>query len=137
MRKQTHRLTVLIGFFEDYRKDEYADPCLFLLLSSPSGEAELRDALKAGLTKSRRDPLSPRRGGEARVRIQLFGGTAASYAHYVKNDNGTFDYDYYSIFRSTQDLDIVVDGSAEQVKQLQANLERKFPHFKGSKSRGK
>ena len=59
-------------------------------------------------------------------RVWLHGGTAAAYAHYVKWDllresgdprfvvpqGGThrFDYDYTNIYRSTQDLDIVVEG---------------------------
>src|SRR5262249_23544311 len=79
------------------------------------------------------------------VRVYLFGGTAAGYAHYVKwdlqrEDGDTrfqaerFDYDYTNIYRSTQDLDIVVDGPAEKALALQRQLEEKYPHTKGSKS---
>ncbi|MEK7355273.1 MAG: hypothetical protein AAB250_02410, partial [Bdellovibrionota bacterium] len=60
------------------------------------------------------------------IRVWLFGGTAAAFAHYVSWDlkreagdesfqKSRFDYDYTNIFRSTQDLDIVVDGTPEQV----------------------
>jgi len=78
------------------------------------------------------------------VRVWLFGGTAAGFAHYVKWDllrekgdkryqPDRFDYDYTNIYRSTQDLDIVVDGNLEQVQALQNALQSKFKHFQGSK----
>jgi hypothetical protein len=79
------------------------------------------------------------------VRAYLFGGTAAGYAHYVKWDlqrekgdnhfqKDKFDYDYTSIFRSTQDLDIVIDGNPEQSTKLQQALEQKYPHLQGNKT---
>jgi hypothetical protein len=79
------------------------------------------------------------------VRAWLFGGTAAGYAHYVKWDmqrekgdprfqKDRFDYDYTNIYRSTQDLDIVIDGNAEQAQQLQNALAEKYPHLQGSKT---
>jgi hypothetical protein len=79
------------------------------------------------------------------VRAWLFGGTAAGYAHYVKWDmqrekgderfqKDRFDYDYTNIYRSTQDLDIVIDGNAHQAQRLQAALQQKYPHLQGSKS---
>jgi hypothetical protein len=79
------------------------------------------------------------------VRAWLFGGTAAGYAHYVKWDmqrekgdprfqKDRFDYDYTNIYRSTQDLDIVIDGDAEQAQKLQLALEKKYPHLQGSKT---
>jgi hypothetical protein len=79
------------------------------------------------------------------VRAWLFGGTAAGYAHYVKWDMqrekgdprfqpDRFDYDYTSIFRSTQDLDIVIDGNPEQAQKLQAALQEKYPHLQGNKT---
>ena len=37
-------------------------------------------------------------------------------------------------FRSTQDLDIVVDGSREKITQLQKILLKKYPFFLGSKT---
>ncbi len=79
------------------------------------------------------------------VRAWLFGGTAAGYAHYVKWDlqrekgdkrfqPDRFDYDYTNIYRSTQDLDIVIDGTAEQAQALQSALAEKYPHLQGSKT---
>src|SRR6185437_7544044 len=61
------------------------------------------------------------------VHTWLFGGTAAGYAHYVKWDwqrehgdtrfqPDRFDYDYTNIYRSTQDLDIVIDGDEAQAQ---------------------
>ncbi|MFL5814729.1 MAG: hypothetical protein ACJ763_14235, partial [Bdellovibrionia bacterium] len=79
------------------------------------------------------------------VRAYLFGGTAAGYAHYVKWDlqrekgdtrfqKDRFDYDYTNIYRSTQDLDIVIDGNPEQAQALQNALQHKYPHLQGSKT---
>src|SRR5262249_16005789 len=45
-----------------------------------------------------------------------------------------FDYDFTNIFRSTQDLDIVVDGDLEDTKAFQDRLAAKYPHFLGSKA---
>jgi hypothetical protein len=80
------------------------------------------------------------------VQAWLFGGTAAAYAHYVYWDLlreggdqsmavSRFDYDYTNIFRSTQDLDVVVDGTEKQARLFQEALEEKFPYFQGHKSR--
>jgi poly-D-alanine transfer protein DltD len=79
------------------------------------------------------------------VKAYLFGGTAAGYAHYVKWDMqreagdkrfqpDRFDYDYTNIYRSTQDLDIVVDGPPEAAAALQSSLSSTFPHLQGSKT---
>ena len=79
------------------------------------------------------------------VRAWLFGGTAAAYSHYVNWDlqrqsgdpryqQERFDYDYTNIYRSTQDLDIVIDGTPEQAQELQKLLVEKFQHFQGSKT---
>jgi len=78
------------------------------------------------------------------LRAWLFGGTAAGFAHYVnwdlKRKSGDpryqadrFDYDFTNIYRSTQDLDIVVDGPPEKARQLKAIISSRFPHFLGSK----
>lgn len=78
------------------------------------------------------------------IRIYLFGGTAAGYAHYVRWDllrergdarfqADRFDYDFTNIYRSNQDLDIVVDGSKEAILKLEQRLREAFPHFQGEK----
>jgi formylglycine-generating enzyme required for sulfatase activity len=79
------------------------------------------------------------------LRVWLFGGTAASFLHYAKWDlerqrglmhlqDDRFDYDFTNIFRSTQDLDIVVDASPERAREFQNLLANRFPHFLGSKA---
>lgn len=78
------------------------------------------------------------------LRVWLFGGTAAGYCHYVKWDLlrkkgdkrfylNRFDYDYSHIYRSTQDLDIVVNGTAQQAENFQETLKTRFPYFMGNK----
>jgi hypothetical protein len=79
------------------------------------------------------------------LRVYLFGGTASAFLHYSKWDMqrqkgdprfqaDRFDYDFTNIFRSTQDLDIVVDGDVKNVEQLRSSLQARYPHFAGSKA---
>lgn len=79
------------------------------------------------------------------LRVWLFGGTASSYLHYVKwnvaREKGVkdlqadrFDFDFTNIFRSTQDLDIVIDASEAKAREFQNLIAAKFPHFLGSKA---
>jgi len=81
---------------------------------------------------------------ELGIRIWLFGGTAAGYAHYVRDDlereagddsyqADRFGYDYVDIFRSTQDADMVVDGDPAKVAELEKLLRERISHFQGSK----
>lgn len=78
--------------------------------------------------------------------VFLFGGTAASFAHYVKEaylasqdphysryQHKRFDYDYTNIFRSTQDADIVVDCSQDKIAALEAAIMTHLSHLKGQK----
>ncbi len=78
------------------------------------------------------------------VKVFLFGGTASAFAHYVRWDlereagdekyqAERFDYDFTNIYRGNQDLDIVVDGTAEQAAVLESILKEAYPHFVGSK----
>lgn len=79
------------------------------------------------------------------IRVWLFGGTASSFLHYVKWDlartkglmdlpKDSFDFNFRTIFRSTQDLDIVVDTTPEVARQFQITIAEKFPHFLGFKA---
>ncbi len=108
-------------------------------------ESNLKVALADRLQRVEEFKFIEAEAAKLGVRAWLFGGTAAGYAHYVKWDlqreNGDqrfqpdrFDYDYTNIYRSTQDLDIVIDGTAEQAQSLQNVLAEKFPHLQGSKS---
>lgn len=82
---------------------------------------------------------------ELGIRVWLFGGTASSFLHYAKWDLATsqglmnlqkdrFDYDFTNIFRSTQDVDIVVDASQQVAREFQRTIMRRFPHFLGQKT---
>lgn len=79
------------------------------------------------------------------VRVWLFGGTASSFVHYVKWDlqresgdtrfqADRFDYDFASIYRTNQDMDLAVDGSQEKIQALKATLRSQFPYFLGLKT---
>ena len=84
------------------------------------------------------------------VRIWAGGGTAAGIAHYVKEDlereaamesglssdysDVRYGYNYFDIYRSTQDADIVIDADEETAQALEAYLKKRFPYLQGSKS---
>lgn len=79
------------------------------------------------------------------IRVWLFGGSAASYLHYVRWDLARiqgraslqperFDYDFTNIFRSTQDIDLVVDATPKEAREFELALAQRFPHFLGEKS---
>ena len=80
------------------------------------------------------------------LRVWLFGGTAAAYAHYVnwdlKRESGDesfqaerFQYDYTDIFRSNQDADLVVSGDEHAAGELESLLKARFHHFEGNKTK--
>jgi hypothetical protein len=46
-----------------------------------------------------------------------------------------FDYDYTNIFRSTQDLDIVIDAAPKVALDFQKIIAEKYPQFLGSKTK--
>lgn len=86
-----------------------------------------------------------RRAAELKLRVWLFGGTAASFAHYVAWDvrredrvealpPERFDYASASIYRLGQDFDLVFDGPIAAAEQLEAELRERYPHFQGEKS---
>ncbi len=78
------------------------------------------------------------------VKVYLFGGTGSAFGHYVRWDlereNGDdtfqperFDYDFTSIYRGNQDLDIVIDADENIATAFESELNSKFPHFIGQK----
>lgn len=78
------------------------------------------------------------------LRVWLFGGTASSFSHYVKWDllrekgdprfqPDRYDYEFTQIYRSTQDIDIVVDGSFDDAMDFEDALKIQFPYFHGTK----
>ena len=74
------------------------------------------------------------------VRVYLFGGTASSFGHYVREFltapepfRDLYDFDYTSIYRSTQDADLVIDGTPDQARQFELEMISRFDHLQGSK----
>lgn len=112
------------------------------ILVSPS---ELEAGIVAGLGKVPELKFLREEAEKLGVEAHLFGGTAASFAHYVKQDlqrrkgdasiqADRFDYDFTSIFRSTQDLDVVIDGPRDKIDKLTRILRERYPHFIGDKA---
>lgn len=80
------------------------------------------------------------------LRVWLFGGTASSFLHYAKWDlassQGLVDlqrdrlnYDFINIFRSTQDIDLVVDATPEEARKFETIVSNRFPHFHGDRGK--
>jgi hypothetical protein len=113
--------------------------------SAVSHEA-LEDSIRSGLDKV--EEVRFLREEMAKLGLKhgwLFGGTAAAFGHYANWDlrrrqgdqrfqPNRFDYDYTNIFRSTQDLDIVIDGTPEQAEALERRLREAYPHLQGTQS---
>ena len=111
----------------------------------PISEQELSSFIADNLMKTPEFQSVREAAQKLGVRVWLFGGTASSFVHYAKevllNQKGLkklqsdrLNWDFTDIFRSTQDLDIVVDGSREKISQLQQVLLEKYPFFLGSKT---
>jgi hypothetical protein len=77
------------------------------------------------------------------VNIYLSGSTAATFAHYVRQDlereagnskfkARKFNYDLTEIFLPDQDVDLVVDGTLQQIQKIRSLLLSKYPMFKSS-----
>ena len=84
------------------------------------------------------------------LKVWLFGGTASSFAHYVKEsilfDRGSNEFysehfaedssgqrDYTDIFRPTQDIDLVVDGNLEEIENFEKEIRQHYAHLQGAK----
>jgi DNA-binding Lrp family transcriptional regulator len=48
-------------------------------------------------------------------------------------DNPQADFDFSRIYRSTQDADLVVDGTAEDAERLEAKIKEKMSYLQGVK----
>ncbi|MEK7358128.1 MAG: hypothetical protein AAB250_16900, partial [Bdellovibrionota bacterium] len=106
--------------------------------------AEVEAAIAANVAKVPEFVFIREEAERLGLKAYLFGGTAASFAHYVRDelghikgeasfDAGRLDYDFTSIFRSTQDLDIVIDGPMAKIEQLQSLILAKYPTFAGDR----
>ena len=84
------------------------------------------------------------------LKVWLFGGSASSLAHYVKEnmllEEGSDEYysqsfaetpdgkrDFTDIFRPTQDIDLVVDGEMARVANFEREVLQHLPDIKGNK----
>jgi len=79
-------------------------------------------------------------GDQNGIRIWLGGGSATGIAAYFSEEHHTaprdfisFPYEYYEIYRSTQDLDLVIDGNEEQAVLFENFLKSNFSYLQGSK----
>lgn len=106
---------------------------------------ELRNHISSSIENVEEFRAIKEKADELGVKVYLFGGTAAAFAHYAKWDllqkkgdsryqPDRFDFDYTNIFRSTQDADLVVDGSNTSIAELQKYIENRYKYFMGSKS---
>ena len=83
------------------------------------------------------------------LKVYLFGGSASSFAHYVKEnmlfEQGSDDYytfhfqenngerDITAVFRPTQDVDLVVDGNLEKIKAFEQEILNHLPNIRGDR----
>ena len=81
------------------------------------------------------------------LKVYLFGGSASSFAHYVREnillEKGERDYysyhfqesegvrDITNVFRPTQDIDLVVDGKLENIKEFEREVLGNLPSLRG------
>ncbi len=105
---------------------------------------ELKQGVAESITKVDEFRFIRKAAQELGVKAYLFGGTASAFAHYVKWDlmrkkgdprfyPNRFDFRYINIYRSNQDLDIVVDGPSSAIRRLQSLLSEHFPYLQGTK----
>ena len=105
----------------------------------------LQSEIAEGISRVREFAFLKEHAEKLGVRVWLFGGTAAGLGHYAKwnlqhklgdprYQSDRFDYDYGNIYRTTQDADIVIDGTAEQAEALETLLSERFQHLSGEKS---
>jgi hypothetical protein len=117
----------------------------FIAVASASFQQDLAQEIGQRITQVPEFQFIREEAKRMGMKAYLFGGTAAGFAHYVnwdlKRESGDkrfqadrFDYDYTNIYRSTQDLDIVIDGPPEKAQELQAKLAQNFPHLQGNKT---
>ena len=115
---------------------------VMLMAAAAFGEptpTELRLAIERHRRSPRELDAIARLAEESGLRVFLFGGTASTFAHHVRSGAATFNF--ASIYRDNQDLDIVVtraDGAAEtegQISEFQKKVAALFPYFRGNNSK--
>lgn len=127
----------------------HSDPCSNIFLSSKFNQVqstEFTQYISEKLDKVVEFKFIRNLAKKKGIRVWLFGGTAASFLHYTKWDlvsqkglielqRDRFNYEFFNIFRSTQDIDIVVDASPEIAQEFQNILINRFPHFLGTEKK--
>ncbi len=105
---------------------------------------ELRKAIQSALEKVDEFRFIKGEAQKLGIKVYLFGGTASAFAHYVRWDErrkkgdsryqaNRFDYTYINIYRSTQDLDLVIDGPTDTIRLLESAILNQYPYLQGSK----
>ena len=124
---------------------------LFFLFSVAAVRADvivtpetLETGIAAGISQVAELELIRNEADKLGVKVWLFGGTAATYAHYVNWDlrekegdtryqHERFNYNFSNIFRQNQDLDLVADGPIDKIEALQKIILAKLPYTQGGK----
>ncbi len=140
MSKLMQKIVILMKWFSIYFS-------LVVFIQNADAQVKAADLLKSAEANLLRVPEFEFIRQEAKklgVSVYLFGGTAASYLHYVRLDierregrglfqDARFDYDFTNIYRGNQDLDIVVDADSEVASRLTGALLAKYPNFIGDR----
>ena len=103
--------------------------------TSPTDATILGAAIASNRSKVEEFRIIQDAAKELGLRVWLFGGTAAGYAHYVKANlnHPDADYEFSRIYRSTQDADLVVDGTVQDAERLEARIKEKMSYLQGLK----
>ncbi len=139
-------LALLLSVFS-FQTKAIEEPSQFQFTNSVSdlSDADFSNYLGSQVHKVSEFQFIQQEAQKLGVRAWLFGGTAAAFAHYTHWDlmrlagdqrfqANRFDYQYFNIFRSTQDLDIVIDGTPGQVLTIENLIREKFDYMQGSRS---
>jgi hypothetical protein len=116
--------------------------CLLSVLSAIAGAKEAEPFLPSDVVHVSRDHLdsvpefrfatrlAERRG----VRLWIAGGTAAGWLAACRRRLGgaTEQWNFGELYRSTQDADLLVDGTVEDAEAIERFLCRQFPYRRGN-----
>lgn len=113
--------------------------CLsFCAVGKTPSRSEFEQALENNLSRVEEFRYAKALADSMGIRVYLFGGTAAGFGHYQREallaPSDRFDFDYTNIYRSTQDADLVIDGTSEQAELFEQKMAAQFNHLQGSKS---
>ena len=124
-------------------------PALENFDSAPISPVVMESRIKETITKIPEFVWIAQEAQKRGLAVWLFGGSASSLAHYVKDlilfERGLDDYypehfredsrgnlDYTNIFLPTQDVDMVVDGSVDKVREFVDKVMNRYLRLRGS-----